>query len=218
MKSDQSVASVLCRGVVAATSLLVAGQVFPQGASDLPELEDVIITSTRVEETVNRVPMSVSAVSQDQMVAQGITNIRDLARVVPGLTVSSAGAAGDSAAMNNFTIRGVRGTSGAATTGIYLNETPLQRRFTTSAFQINGTPTPPMFDLQRVEVLRGPQGTLYGGSSLGGTVRFITPAPSLDKYSAYVRAEGNHTEYGGERGRQPDRDHGVPGSGACCVH
>ena len=55
--------------------------------------------------------------------------------------------------------------------------------------QNNGAPLPLLFDLERVEVLKGPQGTLYGGSSQGGTIRFITPTPSLTTYSGLMRAE-----------------------------
>lgn len=190
--TGRSVTLAMFTGVIAATPLVVVGNAAAE------ELEEVIVTSTRFEETADRVPMSVSAVSQDQLALRGITDVRDLTRTIPGLVATNTANAVAAAGMSNIAIRGVRGTSGAATTGVYLNDTPLQRRFTTSAFQFNGTPTPTLFDLQRVEVLRGPQGTLYGGSSLGGTLRFITPQPSLTEYSAYVRAEGNHVDYGGE--------------------
>lgn len=201
MKHVRSVATISHGVMVAAICLRGAAPALAQQAQSAPaadQLEEVIVTATRFESSVDKVPMSISAVTQDDMVAKGIVNARDLARVVPGLTMTGAGLGGGGAsAVSNIAIRGVRGSSGAATTGLYLNDTPLQRRFTTSAFQINGSPTPPMFDVQRVEVLRGPQGTLYGGSSLGGTVRFITPTPSLTDYSVYARAQGNHTEYGG---------------------
>jgi outer membrane receptor protein involved in Fe transport len=91
----------------------------------------------------------------------------------------------------NIAIRGVSSTVGAATTGIYIDDTPIQSRVVgygaTNAF-------PAVFDLARVEVLRGPQGTLFGAGSEGGTVRFITTQPSLDAAHVYARAEGSGTE------------------------
>src|SRR5690606_38272137 len=71
----------------------------------------------------------------------------------------------------------------------YLDETPLHKRAAAGFGSQNGTPVPPLFDLQRVEVLRGPQGTLFGGGSQGGTIRYIQPQPSLTDYSAYVRSQ-----------------------------
>ena len=84
----------------------------------------------------------------------------------------------------NVEIRGIaQGSQGAATTGFYLDDTPISKRNVGGGVATsNGTPLPPLFDLQRVEVLRGPQGTLYGSGSEGGTVRYITPDPDLNKY------------------------------------
>ena len=80
----------------------------------------------------------------------------------------------------NFAIRGIVSTVGAPTTGIYLDDTSLTKRANAGASQNNGAPIPILFDLERIEVLKGPQGTLYGESSLGGNVRLITKAPEFD--------------------------------------
>jgi outer membrane receptor protein involved in Fe transport len=83
--------------------------------------------------------------------------------------------------------------------GFYLDDVPLQKRNVGGGVATsNGTPLPPLFDLERVEVLRGPQGTLFGGGSEGGTIRYIQPAPSLTRYSSYARGQVSHTRYGGE--------------------
>src|SRR5215469_13177772 len=169
---------------------------FAQEAAPQPKaLEEVVVTATRSASNVNRVAMAVSAVTQKSLEAQGIKDVNDLSRTVPGMTFRKVG--GD----NNpvITIRGIGGngaTIGSQTTGVYLDDSALQRRMINGLQTGNGAPFPQLFDLDRVEVLRGPQGTLYGGSSEGGTVRFITPTPSLSRYSGQARAEASTTENG----------------------
>ena len=91
----------------------------------------------------------------------------------------------DNSGTNNISIRGISGTGGAGTTGIYLDDTPIQMR----ALAFNPDEAlPKSFDIERVEVLRGPQGTLFGAGSEGGTVRYITTQPSLTKTSIYAAA------------------------------
>ena len=162
------------------------------GAADAALLGDVVVTATRQSDTVSRVPLSVTAQTQQTLDRQGFTSPADLQRSVPALTVT-----GQQAGVQTFNIRGIV-QSGAvqATTGVYLDDIPLQKRATTGVSQNNGSPAPPLFDLERVEVLRGPQGTLYGGSSEGGTVRFIEPTPSLTHYSGQVQAQVSGTQYG----------------------
>jgi outer membrane receptor protein involved in Fe transport len=167
-----------------------------EAAAQQPKaLEEVVVTATRSASNVNKVAMAVSAVTQKSLEAQGIKDLNDLSRTVPGMTFRKTG--GD----NNpvITIRGIGGngaTIGSQTTGVYLDDSALQRRMINGLQTGNGAPFPQLFDLDRVEVLRGPQGTLYGGSSEGGTVRFITPTPSLTHYSGQMRAEVSSTENG----------------------
>ncbi len=156
-------------------------------------LEEVVVTATRQTDTVNRAPLAVSAQTQASMDQKGIRDISDLVATVPSLRLNGREASGNV----TIAIRSVRQQSGtAATTGFYLDETPLQKRAAGGFGSQNGTPVPPLFDLERVEVLRGPQGTLFGGGSEGGTIRYITPAPSLTDYSSYGRAQVLSTEGG----------------------
>lgn len=149
-------------------------------------LEEVVVTSTRQSNSADRVPLAVTAQTQRMLDQKGVNTIADLAQTVPSLRVMGQEASG----VANVAIRGVRQTSAtAATTGFYLDETPLHKRAAAGFASQNGTPVPPLFDLQRVEVLRGPQGTLFGGGSQGGTIRYIQPQPSLNDYSAYVRSQ-----------------------------
>jgi len=159
------------------------------GAGEM--LGEVVVTATRQADTVNRVPLSVAAVTQRTIDEQGIKNATDLTRIVPSLTVTN-----QVGGVANFAIRGIVATTGAATTGVYLDDTALTKRSNSGVSQNNGAPLPVLYDLERVEVLKGPQGTLYGGSSEGGTIRIITPMPSLTKYSGNGRLEGSTLKWG----------------------
>jgi outer membrane receptor protein involved in Fe transport len=98
---------------------------------------------------------------------------------------------------SDISIRGISSSVAASTTGIYIDDTPIQVRII-GAGAAGFNTFPAVFDLDRVEVLRGPQGTLFGSGSEGGTLRFITPRPSLDTYSVYARGEIAAIDGGGE--------------------
>jgi len=160
-------------------------------------LDEVVVTATRREERLMDVPMSVQAFSQEKLDAEGLRNIDDLSRASPGVTfirqgMGSAGNYNDEG--SDISIRGIDSSAGASTTGIYIDDTPIQGRHlnfgTLNAF-------PALFDLERVEVLKGPQGTLFGSGSEGGAIRFITPEPNLHDYSGYTRAEVASIDHGG---------------------
>jgi iron complex outermembrane receptor protein len=156
------------------------------------DLTEVTVTATRREEDIGKVPVNVTAFSQQLMDDQGIRQIDDLARLTPDLQFThTTGAAGNNS--SNIAIRGIASDVGAATTGIYIDDTPIQMR---NVGYWNSNAFPQVFDLERVEVLRGPQGTLFGAGAEGGAVRFITPEPGLDKYSGYVRSEVSDTRGG----------------------
>lgn len=158
-----------------------------------PVFDEVVVTATKQSATVNRVPLSITAVTAKGIEEQAIKSMQDLSRIVPALQISTSNTPNGA----NVSIRGIYSTVGASTTAVYLDDVPLQRRTTLGAFSGSGDIFPQLFDLERVEVLRGPQGTLYGGSAEGGAVRFITPTPSLTKYSAQARVEGSSTAGGG---------------------
>ncbi|MBB5986706.1 TonB-dependent receptor [Sphingobium lignivorans] len=153
---------------------------------------DIIVTATRQGDvSVNRVPMSIVAQSQELLDQQAVKTAQDISRLVPALRIEEV-----NASSSNISIRGVRSETGSATTGVYIDDTALQARALRGAAAGGGVFLPPIFDLERVEVLKGPQGTLYGGSSLGGTVRFITPAPNLRDFTVKARAEVNSVDQG----------------------
>jgi outer membrane receptor protein involved in Fe transport len=151
---------------------------------------EIIVTATRNEASITKVPISISAFNQEGLDRQGVKDVSDLATISPGVTFDE-GISGTSV----IAIRGITSQSGAATTGIYLDDTPIQSR-ALGAGQTFSNAYPEIFDLDRVEVLRGPQGTLFGAGSQGGTIRFITPQPSVTEYSGYARGELAFTEHG----------------------
>jgi iron complex outermembrane recepter protein len=161
-------------------------------------LEEIVVTAQRREERLQDVPMSIQAFSQEKMDQQGLRSIDDLSRLSPGVTffrngMSSSGNYNDED--SDVSIRAIDSSGGASTTGIYIDDTPIQTRHLQFG-TVN--PYPALFDLERVEVLKGPQGTLFGAGSEGGTLRFITPDPSLTKYQVYARAEVGQIEGGGQ--------------------
>jgi iron complex outermembrane recepter protein len=149
-------------------------------------LQEITVTATRHEESLSKVPESVTALTQEAMDIRGIKDFQDVVRYTAGVYIDNSGT-------NNISIRGIASTGGAGTTGIYIDETPIQIR--ALAFNPDDT-LPKAFDLDRIEVLRGPQGTLFGAGSEGGTVRYITTQPSLTTNSFYSREEVSYTEGG----------------------
>ena len=183
------------RGFMASAALMALtlpalGQA--QTAAAPPEAadsHDIVVTATRKEQLLSKVPISISAFSQARADQLGIKSFLDTVKFTPGVSISQSNSGGD-----NIAIRGISSNAGASTTGIYIDDTPIQIR--QLGLNSNGA-EPIVFDLDRIEVLRGPQGTLFGSGSEGGTVRYITPQPSLTKASVYARSELSSTQKGG---------------------
>lgn len=146
---------------------------------------EIIVTATRQSEAISKVPISISAFSQKTLDTKGIKSFADVARFTPGVRFDEGS--------NNVSIRGIASNAGAGTTGIYIDDTPIQIRGL--GFSSDNS-LPAIFDLDRIEVLRGPQGTLFGAGSEGGTIRYITPQPSLTQLQTYDRAEVSSTAHG----------------------
>lgn len=160
-------------------------------SSDARRENDIVVTANRREEAILEVPISMSAYSRETLDERGVRNFNDIVRITPGIRLTSDLTANGT----NISIRGIVSSVGASTTAIYIDDTPIQTR----GIGQNGggaNAYPAVFDLDRVEVLRGPQGTLFGANSEGGNVRFISASPGLSSYSGYGRAELAFTENG----------------------
>lgn len=154
-------------------------EVLPSAAPD-----EIVVTATRRKESLSKVPIAVSAYDRVMMEAQGVKSVEAIAQLTPGLDFYKVNFPGNS--KTRMSIRGISSDTGASTTGVYIDDTPIQNREVQDRF---GPGYPYVFDLERVEVLRGPQGTLFGAGSEGGTVRFITPEPNLAQAEGYARTE-----------------------------
>lgn len=156
-------------------------------------LGEIIVTATKRSESLNKVPISIAALSPEAMAESGVKGFRDVAAIVPGIEFDSVSNWGPN--LSNIAIRGVNSTIGTSTTGIYLDDTPIQSRV--QSFSYVGQPLPFTWDLERVEVDRGPQGTLFGAGAEGGAVRFIPTEPSLTQFSGLAHSEVSETKDGG---------------------
>jgi iron complex outermembrane recepter protein len=160
--------------------------------TQIPEtMQEVIVTAQKREESLNVVPISANVLSSAEMNAAGIKGISDIAAVTPGVDYDYDTQFGPGI-LTRLGIRGIKSDVGTSTTGVYIDDVPIQGR--QSGF---GNVYPVAFDLTQVEVLRGPQGTLFGAGAEGGAVRFITAEPSATEFTGQTRAEVSQTEYGG---------------------
>ncbi len=151
------------------------------------QLEEVMVTAQKRTQRKIDVPLSVSSLSGETLERAGIDTLLDLGHAVPGLVVSDAGGG-----FMRYYVRGIGnayGTSSTSLVGVYLDEA-----------DVTGTSTSQLdlrtLDIERVEVLKGPQGTLYGAGSSGGTVRFITRDPQLDRFTASGDVDFYTTRHG----------------------
>src|ERR1700693_224165 len=165
------------------------GQAAPAGAAE--ELQEIVVTAEKRESTVQETPISLTALSGSDLQSQNITSVEDLAGAVPGVSLRTAGPG-----QTEYEMRGLTSAGGStATVGFYIDETPLSA----SAVALHGRTVidPDLFDLNHVEVLRGPQGTLYGAGSMGGTIKLVTNQPELGKFDGAADLNTSYTESGG---------------------
>jgi iron complex outermembrane receptor protein len=182
-------------GLLRASCALALGMVFAPGVAQAQDGdEDIVVTATKRESSIQDVPFSVNAQTQEDIERSGATTLEDLSRNVAGMSIQNLGPG-----QSQVSLRGVsagqivRDQPGVKEqVGIYLDESVISL----SLF----TPDLDLFDLNRVETLRGPQGTLFGSGSVGGTVRYITNQPDMSDNSAALEVSANTVTDGGEGG------------------
>src|SRR6202046_369982 len=169
----------------------LTGTVWAQVAPPSDELQEVVVTAEKRESTVQKTPISITAITGADLQAQGVTDMVSVAQQVPGISFKTSGPG-----QTEFEMRGLTSTGGESpTVGFYLDDVAL----TPAAMAQNGKTVidPSLYDLNRVEVLRGPQGTLYGAGSMGGTVKLISNQPDPRAFDASAELIDSGTDSGG---------------------
>ena len=189
MRSLTALVSIACSLLV---PVVASAQQTDQGTQ--PALQEVIVTAQKRSANLQDVPFSVSATSQDQIRNSGAQNLIELARNIASFSVADLGPGQSQMAIRGISsgqvIRDQPGVKEQV--GVYLDESPIS----VALF----TPDLELFDLDRFEVLRGPQGTLFGAGSEAGTVRYITHQPDLGRFEAFTDASYDSVEYGSRGG------------------
>jgi outer membrane receptor protein involved in Fe transport len=186
-----SLVLAICTAVPALRAQTAASGEDPAQRPEPATLEEVIVTATRREVSVQKLPEAITAITAEQLDVLNAQTFDDYFRTVPSLMMNSLGAGAN---RFDFSLRGVSDFSQLsivqnATVGQYYDEIPV----TAVGQQID----PRLVDIERVEILRGPQGTYFGEDSLAGTIRVITKKPDLHDFSASVEGRVSDTKHGG---------------------
>jgi outer membrane receptor protein involved in Fe transport len=166
----------------------------PGQQAAIPGLEEIVVTAQRRSETIQNVPYNISALGGDTLEGSAVVSLNDLTRLVPGLTTVDEGPAAR-AGYSSLTLRGIRtdspggGLTGEAYDSLTVNAISTYFGETPVFFQM------PLQDVERVEVLRGPQGTLYGSGAEAGTIRIVPKRPEFGAFSGEADANGSYTEF-----------------------
>ncbi|HEY3948911.1 TonB-dependent receptor plug domain-containing protein, partial [Phenylobacterium sp.] len=181
-------------GVAAVAITAPATSFAAAAAADSPSVQELVVTADKREENVKDVPQSVTAISGASLDIQRAVSFQDYVTQVPGMNLVSSqpGSA-------RLTLRGINAGGDSATIGTYVDETP----YGSVTGLANGAVLAPdldTFDMKRLEVLRGPQGTLYGASSLGGLLKFVMNAPDPSHFEARGEIDGEGLNSGGDGG------------------
>ncbi|TJY59725.1 TonB-dependent receptor [Sinimarinibacterium sp. CAU 1509] len=160
-------------------------------------LEEIVVTAQKREQYIYDVPMSITALSGDALEKMGMDNLRDIAAATPSFSVMESGPG-----IQHLQIRGISSAHGQATVGYQLDNVSL------STFSL-AQPDAATFDLASVEILRGPQGTLYGEGSMGGTVKLITQKPRIGEWEFVAKSDGFITD-GADPGLEANAAVNVP--------
>ena len=173
----------LSRALIVAAGLFAAAPIAAEETPPDPQVLDKVVVSAqkRGDESLQGVAMSASVITGETIERQQLVGMEDYLRNIPGVTYQEYGAG-----RSTIVIRGISADpqESVQTTGIYINETPI----TGLGDFGNSSPELKLIDVERVEILRGPQGTLYGASSVGGTVRILTRQPQLSEFNGSVAA------------------------------
>jgi iron complex outermembrane recepter protein len=154
-------------------------------------LQEIVVTAYRRAESISQVGGAVSAISGDELLERSANSLQDYVAFIPGVSLASQGAAG----FGTVAIRGIAPQGIGASTGTYIDEIPVGASGAATRSSLFTADLDPQ-DLQRVEVLKGPQGTLYGAESMGGLIKYVTREPNLTNTEITVSEDFNTVEHG----------------------
>nr|KIS29568.1 hypothetical protein TQ38_28070 [Novosphingobium sp. P6W] len=154
-------------------------------------VSEIVVTAQKRAERIQDVPMSITAVTSEALEKRGLARMGDYLLAQPSVVIQDRGAG-----RNIVIVRGIAapGSEGNPTVAFYIGETPVTNGL---GFGANGFPDLRTFDVERVEILRGPQGTLYGAGSMGGTVKIVPTEAAIGKWQGKGEASLATTEHGG---------------------
>jgi iron complex outermembrane receptor protein len=170
--------------LLATFSILKSRMAQADTETPLPEL---IVTAQKRDQPALDVPFSLSVLSRADIERAGAWAFRDLLLSVPGVSYSAS-----QPGLNRYSIRGISTAAASPTTGIYLDDVALL----TIGTSFSGAIEPELIDIDRIEVLKGPQGTLYGGSAMGGAIKYVSREPEMDRFSLSTSGDLGTTERG----------------------
>jgi iron complex outermembrane recepter protein len=175
-------------------AIALPASAYAQSADNGVMLPEIVVTAEKRVERIQDVPISMTAIGQENLERRGLKQMGDYLLAQPSVVVQDRGPA-----RNQIVIRGISTLAGNEnpTVAFYLGETPLTTGLGTYAL---GFPDFKTFDVNRVEVLRGPQGTLYGAGSMGGTVKVVTNEPEFGGLGGHAEASLSSTDKGGQGG------------------
>jgi outer membrane receptor protein involved in Fe transport len=176
-------------GGVLACPLSVAQTAPSAGAASADVLQEIIVTATKRAESIQEIPLSITAVTGEMLENRSAFNFDDYARGIANLSFTDNGVGRE-----RIAIRGVDSKTGTSTVGYYYDETPIPDSSSVSAEKVSFDPD--LVDINRVEILRGPQGTVFGSGSMGGTIRLIPNEPNPTRQEFNLKTILSHTEHG----------------------
>ena len=181
-----AVAAVVCVTVI----LLPEREAWAQAAEpeDPNQIQEIVVTAQKRAERIQDIPISVSAISGEDLERSGARDFKDVLLSIPGVSYS-----GSEPGQSRYSIRGVSTAASSPTVGIYLNDISL----VTIGTNFSGAADPLLVDMERIEVLKGPQGTLYGGSAMGGAIKYVTREPQMNQFAVTGEAGTGYVDHGG---------------------
>ena len=192
MNRSPRIVTVGKRGAAIASGVVFAlyhsGGAFAQSAEPENQIAEIVVTAQKRAERIQDIPISVSAISGEDLERAGARDFKDVLLSIPGVSYS-----GSEPGQSRYSIRGVSTAASSPTVGIYLNDISL----ITIGTSFTGAADPLLVDMERIEVLKGPQGTLYGGSAMGGAIKYVTREPQMNKFGVTAEGGVGYVDHGG---------------------